>query len=282
VTDFYDSASMIDSGGVALRVAQFGPADGEPVLLLHGWPDSAQLWEGQIGPLTTAGYRVIAPDQRGFAGSTKPGNVKDYSIFNLGGDSIAVLDALDCETAHVVGHDWGAAVAWALAMFSPERFRSLTAMSVGHPGAFRSAGLEQRRMSWYMLAFQFEGVAEDWLTRDDWAALREFLESHPGLDSVLANLEEPGALTASLNWYRANVSPASLLGPATELPPVSTDTMGIWSTGDLALTESQMTTSADYVTGDWRYERIDGASHWLQLDAPDRVNELLLDWLGRH
>jgi pimeloyl-ACP methyl ester carboxylesterase len=281
-TTYYENATTVDSAGVNLRVARFGPADGAPVLLLHGWPDSAELWTGSVGPLVSAGYGVITPDQRGFAGSDKPAGVDDYGLLTLVGDATAVLDAMDVESAHIVGHDWGAAVAWALGTFVPDRVRSLTAVSVGHPSSFARAGVEQKMLSWYMLAFQFPDVTEQWLMRDDWAMFRTFLASHPNLDSIIGHLAEPGALTASLNWYRANVPPESLLGEPMDLPPCAPDVMGVWSSGDLALTEIQMTGSEAYVAGDWRYERIEGASHWLQLDATDQFNELLLDWLGRH
>ncbi len=147
------------------------------------------------------------------------------------------------ERAHVVGHDWGAAVAWGLAAFVPDRVERLVALSVGHPAAFRDAGLAQREKSWYMLLFQFEGIAEDWLSADDFANFRAWA-NHPDADEVITDLRRPGALTAGLNWYRANVPPAALLEPAPVLPPVAAPTMGIWSSGDLALTERQMLDSA--------------------------------------
>lgn len=250
--------------------------------MIHGWPDTGDLWAGQVTALTDAGYRVIVPDQRGFGSSDKPADVDAYGLFDLVGDANAVLDHFGCTTAHVVGHDWGAAVAWSVALFNPERIESLTAMSVGHPTAFSAAGIEQRRLSWYMLAFQFPGITEDWLSRHDWAELRTLLETHPGTEGVIDRLSAPGALTASLNCYRANVPPEGLLGPPTELPAVPADVMGVWSTGDCYLTERQMTASEALVDGEWRYERLEDAGHWMQLDQPGKVNALLLDWLGQH
>lgn len=282
MSEFYDNATHVDSGGVALRVTELGPARGVPVLLLHGWPDSAELWSAQVQALAAAGYRAIAYDQRGFAGSGRPDSVDAYRMRSAVDDAKAVLDAFGCNTAHVVGHDWGAAVAWAMAMFSGDRVASLTAMSVGHPTSFAQAGLEQRMLSWYMFAFQFPGVTEDWLMRDDWAVVRAFLSRHPHPEQVIAGLSGPGALTASLNWYRANAAPEALLGEPRDLPRVQADVMGMWSSGDMALTEGQMTGSEAQVEGTWRYERVEGASHWLQLDEPDLVNELLLDWLDHH
>jgi len=119
---------------------------------------------------------------------------------------------------------------------------------------------------------------EELLKRDDWKLLREWAASHPDLDAVIAEAERPGALTAGLNWYRANVHPRNELAPAHPLPPIAVDTLGIWSSGDAYLEERAMLQSGEYVTGTWRYERID-AGHWMQLDAPEKVNELLLQFL---
>jgi pimeloyl-ACP methyl ester carboxylesterase len=264
----------VDVGGVGLEVADSG-GDGAAVLLLHGWPDSGDLWRHQVAALTEAGYRCIAPDLRGFGASDKPVEVEAYALPTLLGDVVAVLDACGVEQAHVIGHDWGSALAWGLASLVPDRVASLVAMSVGHPASFGSAGLAQREKSWYMLLFQFQGVAEQWLSMNDWANAKAW-GNHPDHDAIVAAL---GALTASLNIYRANVPPESLVGEGFPLPPVQAPTMGIWSSGDMALTEAQMTGSAEHVAGSWRYERIDGPGHWMQLEAPDRVNQLLLDFL---
>jgi len=131
-----------------------------------------------------------------------------------------------------------------------------------------------------MLLFQFPGVAETWLSADNWANFRNWA-GHPDADQVIAELEANGSLTPALNYYRANVPPESWIAPPLQLPPVQSPTMGIWSTGDMALTEQQMTDSAGNVAGPWRYERLDGPGHWMQLEAPDRVSELLLDFLPR-
>ena len=168
------------------------------------------------------------------------------------GGVIGLLDHLGVERAHLVGHDWGAAIAWMTASLVPDRVASVTALSVGHPTAFGNAGWEQREKSWYMLLFQFPGVAEQWLSADGFRNLREW-SRHPDIDAVAERLAAPGALTAGLNLYRAILPPASLLGPPLELPPVEAPAMGIWSSADLALTEEQMTASA---TGrSWRPPR---------------------------
>lgn len=267
----------IDSGGVSLDVTVEG--EGFPVVLVHGWPDTKRLWSKQVPALVDAGFQVIVPDQRGFGDSDKPADVDAYAIPFLAIDVTAILDALSIPRAHVVGHDWGAAVAWATASFAPERVDRLVAMSVGHPsGFFASGGMTQREKSWYMLLFQFEGVAENWLSGNNWAGMREW-GAHPDLDGVIADLERTGALTTGLNWYRANITPEGFVGPPLELPPIQAPTMGIWSSGDFALTEEQMTGSSKFCSGEFRYERIEGPGHWMQWEAPDKVNALLLDFL---
>lgn len=266
----------IDVNGTGIEVDVVG--DGPPVVLLHGFPDTHRLWRNQVPALAEAGFRVITPDQRGYGDSDKPEDVDSYSIPFLVGDILGVLDQLDIAKAHVVGHDWGAAVAWALGSLAPDRVERLVALSVGHPSSFRDAGLRQRELSWYMLLFQFEGVAEQWLSNDGWANFREW-GRHPDADAVIAELENNASLTPGLNWYRANIPPESLVGPPLELPPVTVPTMGVWSSGDMALTEEQMTGSSKFVSGEWRYERIEEAGHWMQLEAPDDVNRLLLDFL---
>jgi pimeloyl-ACP methyl ester carboxylesterase len=153
-------------------------------------------------------------------------------------------------------------------------------MSVGHPRTFASAGLPQREKSWYMLLFQFEEIAEKWLSNDDFANFRAW-SSHPDVDNVVKDLARPGALTASLNWYRANLHPRSWVEPPLEFPKVQAPTMGIWSSGDIALVEAGMKNSREFVEGPWRYERIEGAGHWMQLEATDQVTALLLDFLPK-
>jgi pimeloyl-ACP methyl ester carboxylesterase len=262
-----------------VQVAEPAGDPGAPaVLLLHGWPDSHRLWRNQVPALTGAGFRAVAPDLRGFGDSDRPGDVAAYGLAHILGDVVGVLDHLGIERAHVVGHDWGAAVAWTLAALLPDRVDHLVALSVGHPAAFRAAGLPQREKSWYMLLFQFEGVAERWLSDDGYANLRSW-GRHPDAEAAIAGLSRPGALTASLNWYRANLPPATLVEPALEVPPVARPTMGIWSTDDMALTEENVTGSAAHVTAEWRYERIGGSGHWIPLEAPDELTALLLDFL---
>jgi pimeloyl-ACP methyl ester carboxylesterase len=265
--------------GVELAVLDEG--EGRPVLLLHGFPDSARLWRHQVAALSAAGMRALAPDLRGLGESDKPDGVDDYAIARSVDDMVALLRALGIDRAHVVGHDFGAVVAWDLAARFPERVDHLVVMSVGHPATGRLRTLEDREKAWYQLLFQFADVSETLLKRDDWKLFREWLRDDGDLEHYLADLSRPGALRAGLNWYRANRAPHLELQSTEPVPAVLAPTLGLWSSGDNYLTEHRMIRSQEYVTGPWQYERVDGASHWMQLDAPDRVNELLLEFLGR-
>jgi pimeloyl-ACP methyl ester carboxylesterase len=266
-----------DNDGVGIHYEVIG--EGPPVVLLHGFPDSGRLWRHQIPALADAGFQVVVPDQRGYGASDKPSGVDAYGMVHLVADVGAVLDDAGIERAHVVGHDWGAAVAWVLATLAPGSVDHLAVLSVGHPTTFRSEGFEQHEKSWYMLLFQFEEIAERWLSQDGWTMFRAW-SRHPDADGVIADLERDGSLTPGLNWYRANVPPSSYVEPRGELPPVAAPTMGVWSSGDIALTESQMTRSESHVSGPWRYERLEGPGHWMQLEAPEAVNRLLIDFLS--
>jgi pimeloyl-ACP methyl ester carboxylesterase len=266
---------MIDAGGVSLYVEEHGT--GTPVLLLHGFPDSGRLWRHQVPVLAEHGYRVIVPDLRGFGRSGRPDDVAAYRLRTVVDDVGAILDGYGIGKAHVVGHDWGAAVAWLTAIAHPERVDRLTVISVPHPLA--APTIRQYEMAWYQLFFQFAGVAEETVRHDDWAWLRMFSRGDGDIGQWTEDLSRPGALTAALNWYRANLAPRGP-GPRPELPPVTVPTMGIWSDRDYYLDGERLRASAGFVSGEWRYEQIADASHWVQLDAPDRVNELLLDWLG--
>jgi pimeloyl-ACP methyl ester carboxylesterase len=263
--------------GTSLHVVEAGK--GVPVLLLHGFPDSSHLWRHQVAALTDAGFRVIAPDLRGFGRSDKPQAVQDYALPILLGDVTGIMDRLGVECTHVVGHDWGAALAWMLAALFPDRVHRLVALSVGHPAVFATLPIEQREKSWYMLLFQFQGIAEQMLRADDWKLLRELLRGQGDFDRYVEDLDRPGALTAALNWYRANVAPQAEAPAFADLPRVQAPTLGVWSTGDHHLIEAGMIRSAEQVAGPWRYERIEGAGHWIPVDAPDRLNGLLREFL---
>jgi pimeloyl-ACP methyl ester carboxylesterase len=270
------TTTQFEVNGVHLQVQDEG--EGSPVVLLHGWPDSHHLWRNQIPALTAAGHRVIAPDLRGFGESDKPEAIESYAVPHHLADVQALADTLGLERFALVGHDWGAAISWAFASLIPDRLERLVAISVGHPTAFSDADFEQRRRSWYMQLY-CNPIAEDVMPRDNWNMLRAF-GACPDFDRYVTDLSRPGALTASFGIYRANTTPEALfLGDPLQLPPVQMPVLGIWSSGDQALTESQMTRSQQYVAGPWRYERIEGCGHWIPVEAPDRLNPMLLDFL---
>jgi pimeloyl-ACP methyl ester carboxylesterase len=267
----------ITVNGLNFHVVHEG--DGPSVLLLHGFPDSSWVWRKQVPAFVSAGLQVIAPDLRGFGESDKPAETEAYALQLILGDVLAILDQLNAGRVHVIGHDWGAALAWTLAALQPDRVDHLIALSVGHPATFFKSGLEQRQKSWYMLLFQFRGVAEELIVKDDWKLFRDWVRHHPESEKWIADLSRPGALAAGLNWYRANASPEMTVPERWALPSVTSPTLGVWSTGDDYLTETQMLLSFQRVSGPWSYERVEGASHWMQLDRPDYVNELLIRFL---
>lgn len=267
---------------VALEVQVSGEGEGEgpTVLLLHGFPDSHELWRHQVTALNAAGYRTIAPDLRGFGASDKPEGVAAHHPGKHVGDLLQLLGQLGVDGFHLVGHDWGSGIAQGLAGAAPERVRSLSILSVGHLASITDAGWEQRQRSWYMLLFQHAGLAEDWLSRDDFANFREMLAEHPDAAGAIDRMREPGALTSALSVYRAGVTAEVLFADAPPLPPLPGPVLGLWGTGDRFLTEQSMAGTGKHVDGVWRYERVADAGHWLQLDQPDRVNALLLDFIG--
>jgi len=258
-----------------LRDQGSGPA----VVLLHGFPDTGEVWRHQVPALLSAGLRVLVPDLRGRGRTEAPAEVSKYGLTYTAGDVTAMLDQLGIEWAHVVGHDFGAAAAWLLASLFPQRVERLAVLSVGFPGAAGRPDLEALQKGWYRILIQTPGVAEDLARQDDWYLLRTLLAGAVDLEANIADLARPGALTAGFNWYRANLPLERLLAEAPPLPPVAAPTLGLWSSGDLYLTERQMTASESRVTGGWRYRRVEDATHWLQLDQPDLVNRLLLEHL---
>lgn len=276
------SEHTVEANGLTFAVTDCG--QGPAVLMLHGFPDSRHLWRHQVRPLVDAGYRVLAPDLRGFGESDKPDDVAAYGVRTLLGDVRGILDALGVREVHVVGHDWGAGLAWWVAETMCERVRSLVAISVGHGSA--ATPRRQQELSWYMLWFLFPGVAERELPADDWAFYRDWIwdgaspDADPDLARQLADLSRPGALTAALSWYRANIDPARFVSRGRRGGRrIGCPVMGIWGSQDPALGEEQMTGSAELVSGPWRYERIEGVGHWVPVHAAEQLTGLLLDFL---
>lgn len=283
----------VDVAGTTLVLTEAGPADGPPVLLLHGFPDNRHMWTPQVEALAAAGHRVLAPDLRGYGDSDRPEGVESYAMPHLVADVVGLLRARGVTRTAVVGHDWGAVLAWAVVAAHPELVDRLVVVSVGHPAARATAGMAQQLKGSYILAFLVPGLAERalpaggfWWLRRAWGGRTP--EDTPGLARQVADLSRPGALTAALSWYRANIplprphlpgSRPAGTGPRRARRPVTCPVMGVWSTGDPVLTEDQMTGTARFVAGPWRYERIEGAGHWVADDAPQRLSDLLIDFL---
>lgn len=271
----------VELAGESFPVVDVG--SGPPVLLLHGFPDSRFLWRHQIPALSEAGYRVIAPDLRGFGDAPRPIQVRAYRRPFLVADILKLLDCLGLGRVHLVGHDWGASLSWRIAGSYPERVDRLVVLSVGAPASPGWETIAQREASWYFDFFCKPGTAEAALTADDWTLFREWSRGQGDHERHLRDLARPGALTAGLNWYRAAFMPLDPGEPPLPALPawnqVKSATLGLWGADDPFLLEPQIAMSAGAVAAPWRYERIEGAGHWLMLDQPDPLNTLLLEFL---
>jgi pimeloyl-ACP methyl ester carboxylesterase len=265
------------NGPVELVVHVHG--DGPTVVLLHGWPDTSSVWDEVVPSLVDGGFRVAVPDLRGCGESSKPEAVVDYAGRLLAVDVAAIIDVLDVERVALVGHDWGASLAWICASFMPERIDRLAVLQVGHPTAFFGAGIAQQIKSWYMLLFHHAGVAETFLRKNDYEAIRSWAR-HPRAQQVIDELERDGQMSAHLRWYQANVAPDAFVVDPPSIPLIQAPVMGIWSSGDGALGERQMVASREFCVNGFRYERLEGNGHWVQLEVPDEISSLILDFLG--
>ncbi|MBW3667610.1 MAG: alpha/beta hydrolase [Actinobacteria bacterium] len=267
-------------GELVFDVGDRGPEDGEAVVLLHGFPETAAAWDGVVPALVEAGYRTLAPNQRGYSPGARPTGRRSYVPSELVGDVLALADAAGVERFHLVGHDFGANVAWTLAASHPERLRSLTAVSVGHPRAFVYAMTHsaQPLQSWYMFAVQIPGLPERvLLARDGWA-LRTILVRAGLADDVAArfveHLRRPGALRAALDWYRA--LPLAASAPAGR---VAVPTLYVWGANDGYVTPTAAYDTGRHVTGPYRFEVLEGATHWVPEHEADRLAPLVLTHL---
>ncbi|HET9691793.1 MAG TPA: alpha/beta fold hydrolase [Acidimicrobiales bacterium] len=266
--------------GLTFDLTDAGPADGAAVVLLHGFPEDRSSWDAIVPQLTAAGYRCLAPDQRGYSPRARPPGRRAYRIDELARDVLCMADHAGVDRFHLVGHDWGAAVAWHLAAHHPRRVQTLTALSVPHTAAFLWAMRHSRQAfkSWYMLAFQVPGLAERSLGADGG---RRFVEAftRSGLPREHAERysRRAGELTGPLSWYRA--LPWSARRP---LPPVEVPTLFVYGEGDIALDRAGADACGRWVTGDYRYEVVAGGGHWLPEVAADRVGPMLLEHLAAH
>lgn len=269
-----------DVGDLTFDVRVDGPEDGRPVLLLHGFPQTSSCWAAVTPLLVQAGLRVYAPDQLGYSPGARPADPDAYAAQNLAQVTADLMTALALPVADVVGHDWGANVAWTLAAWHADRVRSLTAVSVPHPAAYTAAfriDPEQKERSAYIRLFWQAGKAEEVLLADDARRLRRMLLGADGetgvpveaVDEYVAVLSAPGALTAALNWYRAMSSDI-------RVDPVQVPTTYVWSDADVAVGRTAAEACAQFVTGEYRFVELPGVTHWIPEEAPEQLAAAIL------
>ena len=261
--------------GLQFDVLDGGPVDGPPVVLLHGFPQRASSWDAVAARLHEQGFRTLAPDQRGYSPRARPSGRRAYAVPHLVGDAAALIDAAGRGPVHLVGHDWGAAVAWTLAAQRPELVRTLTTVSVPHPQAFVRSMLRGRQLlrSWYFLPFNVPGLVEQVADRAPrrFAAMLEGAGMSPAMaDDVRTGIVEYGALPGALSWFRA----LPLSRPA-GVGRVRVPTTHVWSTGDTALERSGAELTAAWVDAPYRLEVLDGVSHWIPEQAPDALAAII-------
>jgi len=288
--------------GVRLHYVTAGPEDGNLVVPLHGFPEFWYSWRFQIPALVDAGYRVLAPDLRGYNTSEKPHGVDAYRLAELTRDVVGLIEHAGRDWAHVVGHDWGGVVAWSLGARHPDVLDRLVVLNAPHPAAIGKATTAPRQIlrSWYVFFFQLPWLPERLLSAGDFRAIREgFAEesnnpdafSERDIDRYVEAMSHPGALTAGVNYYRAffrnefrdavtaqvpiagrNVTPA-------DDRPIDAETLLLWGEDDRAL-GVELTEGLDPWVPRLRVERFADASHWVQCDVPGKVNEELRRFLG--
>jgi pimeloyl-ACP methyl ester carboxylesterase len=272
--------SQVERAGLVFDVRDQGPLEAEPVVLLHGFPERASSWDEVAGILHEAGYRTLAMDQRGYSPRARPTRRRDYKIDELVEDVLALVDLLPGGTAHVVGHDWGAGVAWSVAMTAPERVRTLTAVSVGHPAAFFSSFVRsgQALRSWYMGLFQLPSLPE-WVGSsalfETW--LRKSGMAEDDVARFRREIVEDGALPSALNWYRA----MPLSDPRSTRTKVTVPTTLVWSDGDAALGRWGAEHTEQWVDAPYRFVVLHGVSHWIPTQAPGQLADAILERIRR-
>ncbi|MDV8070440.1 alpha/beta fold hydrolase [Rhodococcus sp. IEGM 1366] len=265
--------------GLSFDVRDEGPLDGPVVVLLHGFPQDSTSWDGLVPLLHARGYRTLAPDQRGYSPEARPSARSAYRRSELAADTVALIDAAGAAPVHLVGHDWGAAVAWQVAAERPDLIRTLTALSVPHPAAFVRALLtsSQALRSWYMLAFQLP-ILPEWILRR--TADTILVRSGQSLECARRDRDAmamPGRLRGGLNWYRA----LAFSSPTAGSGRVSVPTLHIWSDGDIVLGRKGAELTTRYVDGPYRFEVLRGVSHWIPDEAPQQLDRLLAEHLQK-
>ena len=276
--------TQVEVGEWTFDVRMAGPSDGEPVLLLHGFPQTSLEFEAQILALADAGYRAIAPNQRGYSPGARPMDESAYLLPNLISDVNGLADALGHERYHLVGHDWGAMVAWSLAIESPDRLFSLTAISVPHPQPFQETRNDpescQFSASMYF-DFFIQPNSHDILLANDAFQLRTLYAGLPEhhIEDYLSVLTQENAHKLALDWYRANVGENA---PETTFAAVEVPTLYVWGDADAALCQDGALLTENYVTGPYRFEIFEGVDHWVPETAADRLSAVLLEHLATY
>lgn len=276
----------METNGIKLHTVQTGPKSGAPVILLHGFPEFWYGWRKQIPALAEAGCRVIVPDQRGYNLSDKPEGIKSYDVLTLVGDVIGLIKALDYEKVNLVGHDWGAVVAWALAIIHPEKLHKLTIINAPHPAVMRRflrRDPDQMRRSLYAGFFQLPWLPEKVLSADNFRVMTRGMKYSAKKNAFTsADFEkykdawsQPGALTSMLNWYRAAFRYPPKMP---DDPQVKVRTLVMWGMKDSALTHRMARPSMDYCD-EGNLILFPESTHWVHLDAADEINHYLLDFL---
>lgn len=272
-------ATQITRAGLAFNVTESGPVDGEPVLLLHGFPQHANSWDALVPLLNDAGYRTLAMTQRGYSPGARPKGRWAYRISELVADAAAVIDHYGGKV-HVVGHDWGSVVAWGLGANHPDKLYSLTAVSVPHPGAFLRAMVTsvQGLKSWYMYFFQLPILPELVLRRLLVTGLVRGGQSEERARRDAAAFTGTDALTGAVNWYRG----MPFLDPRHAGDPVRTPTLFIWSDNDTFVDPTGVQACAKYVDAPYQLETLHGVSHWIPEEAPEETAALLLPHFAKY
>jgi pimeloyl-ACP methyl ester carboxylesterase len=266
-------------GEFQFTVDTAGPAAGLPVLLLHGFPETRQMWRHQLRALAAAGFRAVAPDQRGYSGGARPREIDAYASDRLTSDALALMDACGAQRFHLVGHDWGGQLAWLIAARNPDRVVTLTMLSRPHPAAFARAMAEdpeQANRSRHHKAFREAGAAAR-LLQDNFKMLRAGMEREgvapENLEAYFRTLGEPGALEAAVNWYCANDIALAAI------PPVSVPTLYIWGTADASVGRRAAELTEQFVSGPYRFVEIEGGGHFIVDQFPERIAQLLIEQL---
>jgi pimeloyl-ACP methyl ester carboxylesterase len=268
--------STFHHDGLDFDVLEGGPVDGEPVVLLHGFPERATAWDGVTELLQAQGLHTLAPDQRGYSPGARPRGRWSYRLSRLVGDVVALAERTG-GPVHVVGHDWGAIVGWALAAQRPDLVRSLTAVSVPHPGAFLGAALhgDQLAKSWYFALFATPLLVETMLAAKPDAfdvPLRKGGMTREDVARFHTDIVESGALPGALGWYRA----LPFVPPSLARAQIIVPTTYVWSDRDVALTRDAAERCAAHVSADYELVVLAGVSHWVPRQAPEQLADAIL------